>query len=183
MSIINEKFDSIKEYLLSIKNNVEEERFEFEIGLPEKWYIKSNNLIECEIVKKIEDFGSILKIYSKSESATTEDVFNFIIKTIETNNKIADMEKSFKEEVETKKQKIKNEVEAFYAKIEELREKSFENLDDEETIIKNLSEISKLTQEAKKRELELASTNSEEKDNVESDKNKEDDINKETESI
>ena len=46
MSIINEKFDSIKEYLLSIKNNVEEERFEFEIGLPEKWYIKSNNLIE-----------------------------------------------------------------------------------------------------------------------------------------
>lgn len=183
MSIINEKFDSIKEYLLLIKNNVEEERFEFEIGLPEKWYIKSNDFIECETVKKIEDFGSIMKIYSKTESTTTEDVFNFIIKTIETNNKISDMEKSFKEEVETKKQKIKNEVETFYAKIEELREKSFENLDDEETIIKNLSEISKLTQEAKKRELELASTNLEEKNIVELDKINEDGIDKKTKNI
>lgn len=183
MSIINEKFDSIKEYLLSIKNNVEKERFEFEIGLPEKWYIKSNNSIEYKTVKEIEDFGSILKVYAKSDSVTTDDVFNFIIKTIETNNKIADMEKSFKEEVETKKQKIKKEVETFYAKIEELREKSFENLDDEETIIKNLSEISKLTQKAKKMELELASTNLEEKDNVESDKTNEDGINKENKDI
>lgn len=183
MSVINDKFDSIKEYILSITNNVEQERFEFEIGLPEKWYIKSNNSIECETVKEIKDFGSILKIYAKSDTVTTDDVFNFIIKTIETNNKIADMEKSFKEEVETKKEKIKKEVETFYSKIEELREKSFENLDDDETIKKNLSEISKLTDEAKKMELELASANLEEKDIVETDKNKEDDIDKETESV
>lgn len=183
-NIINEKFDSIRDYLLKITNNVDEMRLEFEIGLPNKWYYKSNDFIECEVLVEIKEQGTILKIYPKKEDVTTDDVINFIIKTIETNNKITEMEKSFEDKMKSEKEKIQTEVESFYSKIRELREKSFENLDDEKTIMNNLNEISKLTEKAKKKEKQLESVSVVKEDIVEQlENNKEDGINKKTKDI
>lgn len=140
-NVLNEKFEKIKKFLIKIENNVDKNYFEFEIGLPEKWYYKSNDFICCENLKKIDNYGTIVKIYPKKQDIRVDDIFNFIIKTIEINNRIAEMEKAFQEKMESEKEKIKNEVEKFYSKIEDLRVKSFENLDDDENIEDNLQKI------------------------------------------
>ncbi|MFW6243344.1 MAG: hypothetical protein ACOC2W_04225 [bacterium] len=142
---INEKFKKIEDYFIKAVNNFEENRIEFEIGFPEKWYYKSNDIIKCE-EDNVEGVGKILKIYPQEEGYYIEDTINFIIKTIETNNRISEMEKSFKEKMESEKEKIQKEVDNFYSQIEELREKSFDNIDDDEQIDQNLDKIKEISE-------------------------------------
>ena len=153
INVINDKFSRINEYLIKIENNSETEKLEFEIGLPIKWYIKGTNNIVCDIVAEIEDQGKIIKVYAND--GNIDEIFNFILKTIKTNIDIAEMERNFQDKVNLDKERIKKEVQDFYDKIEELREKSFENLDDEETLKNNLSMISDLTNKVRSHEEKL----------------------------
>ncbi len=158
LKTINEYFSRVNNNLIAIKNNSETGMYEFEIGLPPKWYMKSNDDIECEVITEIENAGTLYSIKPINEELEVSDVMDFIIKTIETNERIISMEESYEEKVKSYNkrlksinEKLKKEAEEFYGKIEELKEQIFNNLDDDE-VEDILEEINELSKEAKKRE-------------------------------
>lgn len=153
--MIDVYFERVNNYLISIVNNTISGFYEFEVGIPNEWYMKSNSKVECELIVNVEDEGKIYKIAPKNSDVKISEIFEFIDKTIKTNIKIADMEKTFNDKVTSDKERIKNEVNEFYGKISKLREESFDKMDDDEAVDTIMSEIEKLTNEVKKREIAL----------------------------
>lgn len=155
---IDEYFLEINEYLLNIKNDSELSIYVFEIGFPFKWFVKSNENIECEVITTIDDVGKIYEIKPTNGDINISEVMEFIVKTIRTNEKIISMEESYEKEVKSYNEKlksynekIKKEAKEFYIKIEELKEQIFDTSDESEIEIL-LEEINELTLEVKKRE-------------------------------
>jgi hypothetical protein len=150
-SNINDKFKKIETYLIKITNDFDKGVFVFQVGFPEKWFYKSNEHVECQKIANIEQEGEsagfIIEIFPKKEDIYIEEVVNFIVKTVETNNRIAEMEELFMEKMKTEKQKMLKEVEEFSSQIENFRMSSFDDLNNDENIEFNLNKIKKVGEE------------------------------------
>lgn len=134
---LQEVLDSIP-YLISIEKNLITNLFEIKIGLPKKWFFCNDENIGYEIIASNTN-GELIKIFSKNESITIDDLIAFIKVIIETNEKILEKEKKFMEEEEMKLKELEKKKAEFYQEINELKEKSFKKtLDKENKIEKNI---------------------------------------------
>lgn len=181
---INKKFKKIESYLIKIDNDLDKGVFTFQVGFPRKWFFKSNDIIECEKVADVDEGnGIILNIRPKNSEIYVDETLNFIMKTIDTNNRIAEMEEMFVKKIEEEKKKMRDEVKDFYSQIENFKEDSFEDLDDENNINSNLEKIKAVSEEFEKISEEQSQKDDEENGEVKENDLKKinpDDINKKT---
>ena len=125
MKSIEKELEPLSGYLLSIKRNTKMGWYELEVGVPADWIYKSNKYINCEVVKK-SDVGHILKIAPKEDGTSVDDLVAFVKLIIETNSKIREKEKEFKDQMNRVKEDLESQAKDFYKQLNKLKEDSFD---------------------------------------------------------
>jgi hypothetical protein len=160
---IEEKLKPLSGYLISIKRNTVNGWYELQVGVPADWIYKSNDIIKCEAMR-ITDAGHVLTISPKKDDVIVDDLIDFVVLIINTNQKIREKEKEFTNKMYSVKKSLEDEAKEFYKQLEDLKEKSFSKFNSTNTNVSKKSEKSNTT----------SSNNDDEKnkkdDNVENDK-------------
>lgn len=125
MKNIEEGLEPLSGHLLAIKRNTINGWYELEIGIPNGWIFKGNDLIECETLKE-GDEGILLRISPKQEGIIVDDLFMFVELIINTNSRISAMEREFTDQLNSAKEELKGQAKNFYQKLDDLKEKSFD---------------------------------------------------------
>jgi len=121
---VEEKLKPLSGYLISIKRNTVNGWYELQIGVPADWIYKGNDIIKCEPIQTV-DAGHILLISPKKDDVIVDDLIDFVVLIIETNQKIREKEKEFTNKMDTVKKSLEDEAKQFYKQLEDLKEKSF----------------------------------------------------------
>jgi len=145
MKKLEQALHKIDGYLLSIERNVMEGYYELKVGIPTKWAYKSNDKIECETIHETEK-GDIVKIYPKEDNVVIDDLIEFVNIIIDTNKKIADMQKQLDEQLEEQQKKMEEYAQTFLEKIDQLKESSFKEME------KKQQAVAKKTKKTTKKE-------------------------------
>lgn len=148
MKTVESILDPISSYLISMTRNTIEGWYELEIGIPKLWAYDQNNEIGIEMISKTDE-GNVLKIFPKNRDVVIDDLFAFVKVIIETNEKIAEKEIEFSEEMQEMKNLLEQKAQKFYKEIDELKDNSFKNANDNFT--KNLHSVSEEKKETRGR--------------------------------
>lgn len=154
--------EPIAGYMNSLYRNPQEGWYEIEIGIPKKWVYGENNEIGIELLSENE-IGKLLRVYPKNQNIVADDLVLFAEIIINTNQKIAEKESLFKEEMESMKNGLENKAREFFKELDELKENSFKKVND--NFVNTLGEVKR---ERKKRTAKTnISTDNTTTDNVE----------------
>jgi len=129
MNTIEEALDSITGYMLKLSRNTTKGWYELEIGIPAGWVFTENKEVGCEILSENE-IGKVIRIYPKDDNVIADDLVDFVEMVILTNEKIAEREREFKDEMDKMKGVMEEQVKKFYKELDELRVNSFAELAD-----------------------------------------------------
>lgn len=113
-------------YFVSLERNTMEGWFELKIGLPSNWEYRSNNNIECELLNESKS-GKLLKIKPKKNRVSIDELLNFAVLIIQTNEEIAKKEEEFEKKMKKYKQNLEKEINQFYDDLDKKRKESFES--------------------------------------------------------
>lgn len=114
-------------YINSFTRNTVEGWWELEIGLPKNWVFDGNSKINCEVIVK-NDLGKLIKVFPKKRGIIIDNLIEFVEIIIQTNQKIADKEKQFTDEMEEMKGLLEEKAKKFYDELDELKELSFKKV-------------------------------------------------------
>lgn len=127
MKQLEKTLRKIDGYLLSIERNVVEGWYELTVGIPANWAYKSNDTIECETINETEK-GDLVKIIPKDKDVVIDDLIEFVNIIIDTNKKIADLQKKLEDELKQRKMDMEEFTAKFLEDIENIKESSFEEM-------------------------------------------------------
>jgi hypothetical protein len=128
MKELEKIFNDIAGYLISIKRDTLKGYYILEVGIPANWTFKSNNLIKCELLTELED-GKIINIIPNDDSdCVIDDQFQHLYKIIDSNNKIAELEKEMLDTVNKRKKELEEELEKSFKGIEDFKDKAFNDV-------------------------------------------------------
>lgn len=130
MKPIENALEPITGYLFTITRNTEKGWYELTVGIPKGWVYNDNDEIFCEIINESEE-GRLIKIAPKNENITVDDLVDFVVVILSTNEKIAQKEKEFTNEVEEMKKQLEEKARNFYKELDELKDNSFKKNSDE----------------------------------------------------
>jgi len=116
-------------YMKSLYRNPQEGWYEMEIAIPKNWVFDENDEIAIEILSENE-VGKLLKISPKNLNVVADDLVLFVEIIINTNQKIADKELEFKQQMEDMKNGLEVKAREFFKELDELKENSFRKLND-----------------------------------------------------
>lgn len=145
MKEVESILEPINGYLITMSRNTVKGWYELEVGIPKNWVFNENNEIGIEVVSG-NDEGKLLKIFPKNSDVAIDDLFLFVKIVIATNQKIAEKETEFKEQLEEMKKGMEKKASDFFKQLDELKENSFKKLND--NFVNGLTKIKK---ERKKR--------------------------------
>lgn len=128
MGEISTILGKISDYLLSITRNTDGGWYEITIGLPITWAFKDNDDISCEVLNETPT-GRLILIKPKFIDVDVDDLINFILLIISTNQKISEKEEEFKRKIENIKTTLEEELKNHTTELEKLKENSFKQLD------------------------------------------------------
>lgn len=121
---IHSKLEKLDGYLISINRNIDTEAYELEVGFRKDWVYKSTSKINCDVIVETEN-GSRVNISGKDDDVVIDDLIRYVIKVIDKNQDITNLQMKFKEEMEKRKEE--------FANILLECEKSFDDFDNDET--------------------------------------------------
>lgn len=126
--IIHKLLSNLEGNLISIQRNTVDGWYELEVGIPNGWVYKTNDIIECETINKT-DNGILLKIKPKDENVVIDDLIDFANLIIETNAKIVEKEREFNEKMNKYKKELEEQAKKFYDELDTIKENSFTKFD------------------------------------------------------
>ena len=121
--------EPITGYLKSLYRNTEMGRYELEVGIHKNWVFDENNEIGCEVITELEG-GNLIKIFPKNKNIVVDDLVLFAEIIINTNQKIAEKEKHFADQMDAMKKNLEKQASEFYKELDELKENSFKKIND-----------------------------------------------------
>lgn len=114
-------------YLISISRNTEYGWYELEIGLPNSWVFDENDKIGCDVITENEA-GKLIRIAPKKNGIVIDDLISFVGIIIKTNERIAEKEKEFTDQMQEMKGLLEDKAKKFYEELDELKESSFKKV-------------------------------------------------------
>jgi hypothetical protein len=135
MKTIEAILEPITGYLLSITRNTLKGWYEMEIGIPKGWVFTDNDEIICEVLNENEN-GKLIKIAPNNDSVSIDDLVDFVIIILDTNEKIAQKEKQFTDKMMEMRDRLEEEAKKFYEELDELKDNSFKK--NSENFVKTL---------------------------------------------
>jgi hypothetical protein len=135
MKVIEEAFEPITGYLISIERDTVHGWYFLKVGIPKGWVFNENGEISCEIITETTN-GKLIQISPKNEGVVIDDLVDFVKVILETNEKIAQKEKEFTDKMMEMRNRLEEEAKSFYKELDELRDNSFKKNSD--TFVKNL---------------------------------------------
>ena len=159
MKPLEKALRKIEGYLITIKRNTVEGRYELEVGIPKNWAYKSTDKVECEVVQSTKQ-GDLVKVFALEDDVVVDDLIEFVNIIIDTNKKIAQMQKELDDQLEKQAKQMEEYAKGFLEKIEEMKESSFVEMEEkQEELIgekkpKSLRKTTKEKEEELKREVE-----------------------------
>ena len=125
MNTIEESLEPISGYLYSITRDTVNGWYMLEVGIPDKWVYRENKYIGCEIINENED-GKLIRISPKIDKITLDDLIRFVSIIIDTNNRIAEKEIEFQQQMEIAKKELEKNASKYYEEVDFIKENSFE---------------------------------------------------------
>jgi hypothetical protein len=116
-------------YMKSLYRNPQEGWYEMEIAIPKNWVFDENEEISIEVLSE-NDLGKLLKISPKNQNVVADDLVLFVEIIINTNQRIAEKELEFKQQMEDMKSGLETKAREFFKELDELKENSFRKLND-----------------------------------------------------
>jgi hypothetical protein len=129
MKVIESILKPIEGYVKSINRNPQEGWYEMEIAIPKNWVFNGNNEINVDVISENE-IGKLLNVIPKSQSVVIDDLVLFVQVVIRTNEKIAEKELEFKQQMEEMKKGLEKKASQFFKELDDLKENSFQKLND-----------------------------------------------------
>lgn len=117
-------------YITAFTRNTVEGWWELEVGIPKSWVFNENNEIKCEVISE-SDFGKLIKVSPKNANVVVDDLVSFVEIIIKTNEKIAEKEQEFGNEMAEMKKMLEEKAKKFYQELDELKENSFKKNNDD----------------------------------------------------
>ena len=117
-------------YITAFTRNTVEGWWELEVGIPKSWVFNENNEIKCEVISE-SDFGKLIKVSPKNANVVVDDLVSFVEIIIKTNEKIAEKEQEFGNEMAEMKKMLEEKAKKFYQELYELKENSFKKNNDD----------------------------------------------------
>ncbi len=130
MKPIESALKPIEGYLISLTRNTQKGWYFLTIGIPKGWVFTENDEISCTVIEKLEG-GNIIEIAPKNKNIVEDDLVNFVEIIIETNEKIAQKEREFTDEMQEMKKMLEEKAKKFYEELDELKDNSFKKNSDE----------------------------------------------------
>ena len=127
MGLIQDTLNPLEGHLISIERDTVNGWYEIKVGIYGNWVYSENKEIACEVILDKKD-GKVIKIKPKNNNITVDELLAFFEIIIETNKKIAEKEKEFKDRMEKIKQDLEGEAKKFYEELDSLKEDSFKNV-------------------------------------------------------
>lgn len=124
MKNVQENFNKIKEYLLSMESDPVNGWYSFQIGLPSKWVCSGNDLIECVKVAE-SDEGILYRLTPKDESMIIDELISFVEFVIEINNEIEEKERFYQEEKKRLAEMLNEKLGKTFTELTDLKKESF----------------------------------------------------------
>ncbi len=81
MKVIEEAFEPITGYLISIERDTVHGWYFLKVGIPKGWVFNENGEISCEIITETTN-GKLIQISPKNEGVVIDDLVDFIKKII-----------------------------------------------------------------------------------------------------
>lgn len=116
-------------YLISIERNIDTGMYELKVGFRKNWVFKGTDDVECTVETESEN-GTIAIISAKYEDVIIDDLIDFVVKVINTNQKITELNEKFEKQLEQRKKELEEEILKFDEEIEEFKKNSFERLEE-----------------------------------------------------
>jgi hypothetical protein len=135
MKTIEAILEPITGYLFTITRNTEKGWYELTVGLPKGWVFTDNNEIKCEVLNENEN-GKLIRIAPENDSIVVDDLVDFVMVIIETNERIAKKEEEFTNKMIEMRNKLEEEAKKFYEELDELKDNSFKK--NSENFVKTL---------------------------------------------
>lgn len=142
MGVVQEALKPIEDYLISMTRNTVKGWYELEIGIPGKWAVSSNSVIECTIMEENE-IGKYIKITPLTLEADVDTLYAFVELIIKTNEKISEREAMFEKRKQEMKKMFEEETLEFLKELDEMKELTQKVVSDEESLKKELPEVVK----------------------------------------
>lgn len=136
--IVQEQLEKVKEYLISIENDYETDSWVIKVGLPAKWVVNNNDLINISIITEMNE-GKIISIRPISPNITIDVLLEFISLIIKTNQAIIDRQKEFALEVKKMEEEIAEKTKGYFNEINKLGASQAEILSDTTNLTKESS--------------------------------------------
>ncbi len=130
MKPIESALEPIVAYLISMTRDTKKGWYFLTVGIPKGWVFTENNEISCKIVEKLEE-GNIIEIAPNNVNIVVDDLVDFVEIIIETNEKIAQKEQEFTNEMQEMKRMLEEKAKRFYEELDELKDNSFKKNSDE----------------------------------------------------
>jgi hypothetical protein len=131
MKALEKALKKVEGYLISMKRNTMEGRYELEVGIPKNWAYKSTEKIECEVIQETKQ-GDMVKIFGLDETVVVDDLIEFVNIIIDTNKKIAKMQEELDKHLEKQAQQLEEYAKNFMDKIEQMKESSFIEMEEKQ---------------------------------------------------
>ena len=136
--IVQEQLEKIKEYLISIENYYENDGWILKIGLPSKWVVNNNELINVSMVTEMDE-GKIISIRPMGDNVTIDVLLEFVMLIIQTNQAIIDKQKEFELEIKKMENEIAEKTKGYFSEISKLGESQASILSDSSILFKENS--------------------------------------------
>lgn len=115
---VAEKLKPIDGYVLGVNRNTENGYYELNIGVPKDWEILTSKTILSEVILHHEENGDILRIYSKDEDVVIDDLLDFVIEIVKSNEEIEQIQRELDEELANKRKNLEAELKMIYETFE-----------------------------------------------------------------
>jgi hypothetical protein len=135
MKTIEAILEPITGYLFSITRNTLKGWYEMEIGIPKGWVFTDNDEIKCHVIEENIN-GKLILIAPQNDTVVIDDLVDFVMIIIETNERIAKKEEEFTNKMVEMRNKLEEEAKKFYEELDELKDNSFKK--NSENFVKTL---------------------------------------------
>ena len=131
MKSLQKALNKVEGYLMSMERDAVKGQYELKVGIPKNWAYKANDKIDCETLQETKQ-GDLVRVFAIDDDVVVDDLIEFVNIIIETNKKIADMQKELDEQLEKQAKQMEEYAVQFMSKIEEVKESSFEEMEEKQ---------------------------------------------------
>lgn len=130
MKPIESALEPITGYLISISRDTQKGWYFLTVGIPKGWVVSENNEITCKVFEETDE-GKLIEIAPRNENIAVDDLIDFVVVIMKTNEKIAQKEQEFTNEMQEMKRMLEEKAKRFYEELDELKDNSFKKNSDE----------------------------------------------------